>query len=167
MRKQFAVAVIIAALAGTACTGDKAALKSPGAADVDTAAIRKAGQSRMQAISAGDVNGYLAAYADDAVWMPPNIDDIVGKAGATQRLAGVLEETALQVDLETVEQAVLSPDWVLERGRYTITRTPKKGGDAENDVGSYLTVWKRQADQSFKIAYDTWHSDRPPVADKE
>jgi uncharacterized protein (TIGR02246 family) len=133
---------------------------------VDTAAIRKAGQDRLAAISAGNPDGYLAAYADDAVLMPPESEDIVGKEVAAQRLTGSLTDTTIQAQSETVEQEVLSPDWVLERGTYTVIRTPKAGGDGATEVGTYLTLWKRQADSSFKITYDIWHSDRVRTEEK-
>jgi ketosteroid isomerase-like protein len=149
------------------CSQSQPTTKAPAAAPAaDTAAIRKMGQDRLAAISEGNSAGYLAAYADDAVLMPPEADDIVGKEVATQRLTGALADTTISAQSETVEQEVLSPDWVLERGSYTVVRTPKAGGTAATEVGTYLTMWKRQADSNFKIAYDIWHNDRPQAPGK-
>lgn len=128
---------------------------------VDTAAIRSAGQERMTAIAAGNIDGYLAAYEDEAVWMPPQAEEIVGKAAARQRLQGVLDQVSIETEGMVDEEVVMSPEWVLIRGTYTMTRTPKGGAEAEDAVGTYLTMWHRQGDGSFKIAYDMWNSDRP------
>ena len=115
----------------------------------------------MTAVANGDVDGYLAAYADDAVWMPPATEEIMGKAAAKQIMQGVLDEITVEEQITMEEQVVLSPDWVLDRGTYALTRTPKAGGEAEEAVGTFLTLWNRQEDGSWKIAYDIWNSDRP------
>ena len=165
MGKHFVLVLVLAALVQSACTSKTPAGKAP-AEEVDTAAIRKASQDRLVALSSGNIQGYLAPYAEDAVWMPPDAEDVVGKAVAALRLQATQELRTFRCTLETVEQEVLSPDWVLERGKYSVVRIPKAGGPSSVEVGTYLTVWKRQADQSFKIAYDIWHSDRPPGAEK-
>jgi len=106
----------------------------------DTAAIRQAGQERFTAVSAGNPDGYFAAYSDDAVWMPPGSEEIIGKATARQRLEGALDEIELEMETTTDEEVVLSQDWVLYRGSYTMTRTAKEDGVIEDAVGSYVTL---------------------------
>jgi ketosteroid isomerase-like protein len=141
--------------------------RDPGSAPaVDTAALRQAGAARLAAISAGNLDGYLAAYAADAVWMPANADDIIGKEVAKQRIGNSITDAAVEATSKTEEQVVMAPDWVMERGSYQVARTPKAGGDTAVEVGSYLTVWKKQSDQTWKISYDIWHGDRPAQAGK-
>jgi ketosteroid isomerase-like protein len=38
--------------------------------------------------------------------------------------------------------------------------TPKEGGDEVRDVGSFLNVWRKDDDGSWKIMFDIWNSDR-------
>jgi ketosteroid isomerase-like protein len=52
-------------------------------------------------------------------------------------------------------------DWVFERDSYTITLTPKAGGDPIRDVGKYITLYQRQADGGWLMARDIWNSNNP------
>ena len=128
------------------------------AAAVDTAAIRAMETERLNAISKGDVEGYLAVYSDKAVWMPPQAPEIVGKAAARYNLKQTLADASFSVQVETSEQVVMSPEWVLDRGSFIITRTEKKDGEEVSSTGSYVTVWNREADGKWRISYDIWNS---------
>lgn len=157
---------VVVALLLAACTAGTQQPAAPAAAP-DTAAIRAAGQARMAAVAAGNIDGYLAAYEDEAVWMPPQAEAIVGKAVAAQRLQGVLDEVSVETEGMVDEEIVMSPDWVLIRGRYLLTVTPKDGSGPQEAVGSSLTIWHRQEDGSFKIAYDIWNGDRAMEGEAE
>ena len=61
----------------------------------------------------------------------------------------------------TEELVVLSPEWVMDRGSFVMTRTPKAGGKAEEAAGTYMQLWRLEPDGSWKVAYDIWNSDRP------
>jgi ketosteroid isomerase-like protein len=132
----------------------------------DTSAIREAAKARVAAIASGDIEGYLAAYDDQAVWIPPLVEQIAGKAAARQRLAGALKDVRIEITALPEEYVAMSSDWVLERGRYATMRTPAVGGEPEQVVGSYVAVWRRQTDGAFRIAYDIWNSDRSHPAEQ-
>lgn len=157
-----AAAIVLALLISCAPTAQEPAAPPP-----DTAKIRELGEARMTAIETGNVDGYLDAYADDAVWMPPAAEEIMGKAAARQIMQGALDEITIDEETTVDEQVVLSPDWVLDRGTYALTRTPKDGGESEEAVGTFLTIWHRQDDGSWKIAYDIWNSDRPMAREQK
>ncbi len=130
------------------------------ASEPDTGVILEAAKARMEALGVGDIEGYLAAYQDDAVWMPATSEEIVGKPAARQRLQWSLADTTVEAGLKPDEFLVMSPDWVLLRGTYVVLTTPKSGGDTVEGVGSYVTLWHRQEDRSWKIAYDIWTEER-------
>ena len=50
----------------------------------------------------------------------------------------------------------------IETGTFEWTLTPKSGA-AMTDKGKYLTVWKKQADGTWKIIRDINNSDLPPA----
>jgi len=127
----------------------------------DTAPVLKAARARLKALAAGDIEGYLAAYQDDAIWMPASAEEIVGKPAARQRLQGTLADAKVEATLKPDELVVMSPEWVLLRGTYVVLTTPKDAGEPKEAVGSYLTIWHRQEDGSWKIAYDIWNEERP------
>ncbi len=130
------------------------------AAEPDTGAILEVSKAQTVALAAGDIEGYLAAYQDDAVWMPATSEEIIGKPAARQRLQWALADATIEVELKPEELVVMSPDWVLLRGTYVVLTTPKNGDEASDAVGSYLNIWRRQEDGSWKIAYDIWTEER-------
>jgi uncharacterized protein (TIGR02246 family) len=163
MRKHLTLLLAVLVLGLTSCA-DKVSENKPAAATppaVDTAALRAASQKRMDALGKGDADGYLAAYSDTAVWMPPEAEQILGKAAARQHLQSVIADTTITVETKTDEQVVASPDWVLDRGTYTVTSSDKKSGKSATGVGSYLTTWHRESDGQWRIAFDIWNSKRP------
>jgi len=52
----------------------------------------------------------------------------------------------------------------LTRCTYTLTMTPKAGGETINAMpdGKALTLLERQSDGSWKIVYDCFNSNVPP-----
>ena len=129
--------------------------------------VKAASEAADQALVAGDVDGYLAHYLDEAVWLPPNAEEIVGKSAARARLEGMIGAVNIEGGSKIEEQVVMDKDWVGERGQFNIVMTPKEGdGKPAHQVGSYVSIWKRDADGTWKIALDIWNSDRglPPMA---
>ena len=123
--------------------------------------IETASQAKTAAMVAGDIDTYLSFYMEDAVWMPPNAEEILGHGAARQRLERVFKLVSITGETEIQEQVVMSPDWSAERGQYVISMTPKEGGgESVEDVGSYLTIWRKADDGRWKVAYDIWNSDR-------
>jgi ketosteroid isomerase-like protein len=58
------------------------------------------------------------------------------------------------------EDVMVSGDLAVETGTFAWTLQPKSGAEVK-DKGKYLTVWKRQADGSWKIVRDIDNSDLP------
>ena len=125
--------------------------------------VRDADNARIAAIERGDFEGYLAAYLEDAVWIPPHSQEVIGLEMARLRAREVMDQVAIEQTIDTQEQTIMSPDWVLDRGRYTMKITPKAGGEPRYDSGPFLTVWRRDADGKWKIAFDMWGSRSPIV----
>lgn len=48
------------------------------------------------------------------------------------------------------------------RGTYSVKRTPVAGGETVETDGKYMTIFKRQADGSWKIYRDIFNSNVPP-----
>jgi ketosteroid isomerase-like protein len=55
---------------------------------------------------------------------------------------------------------MLAGDLAIETGTFTFTQKPK-GSAAITDKGKYMTVWKKQADGSWKLLRDIANSDLP------
>jgi len=123
-------------------------------------AVSDAATAVNSAIEAADIEAYLAVYMEDAVWMPPGAEELIGKARARQRLQKVFATYAMDEAFDTEEMVVMGSDYVARRGQFTMAATPKDGGDEVRDVGSFLNVWHKDADGNWKIMFDIWNSDR-------
>ena len=123
-------------------------------------AISDAAAAVNTALEAGDMEGYLAHYVEDAVWMPPGSEEIIGKARARQRLQEVFALYAINEAFDTEELVVMGSDYAARRGQFTMAATPKEGGEEVRDVGSFVNIWRKDADGKWKIMFDIWNSDR-------
>ena len=56
------------------------------------------------------------------------------------------------------EEVQVAGDWAFSRGTYTLSITPKAGGEEIFIDGKYMTILKRQTDGSWKIHRDIFNS---------
>jgi uncharacterized protein (TIGR02246 family) len=130
----------------------------------DTAAVRSAIEDTnarfLDAFKRGDKAAMLAYYTDDAVLMMPYQPASRGRTAINQSYTEFLGQMSYKDGGLKTEELMVSGDLVVETGTYTWTLTVKSGGEM-SDKGKYLTVWKRQADGSWKIARDINNSDLP------
>ena len=136
--------------------------EAPTAAEIAAvkSAIEAANNVTVAAVIAGDVSKLLANYADDAVFMFPNAPAMRGRAAIEAGLKAMMEGATFSDMKFTTEDVMLDGDMAVETGSNEMTITPK-GGKAMVDKGKYLTVWKRQADGSWKIVRDVSNSNMP------
>ena len=129
--------------------------------DAIAAEVKAAREALDAAMVAEDIEGYLSHFMEDAVWLPPNNEEFIGQAVARQRLESFFGAVDVDGDFTIEEQVVMGPDWVGERGQFSVVLSPKQGeGESVHQVGSYLSLWTKDADGNWKIAYDMWNSDR-------
>jgi len=129
--------------------------------EADVEAIHQLPATFAAALNAGDLDGIMAGFTDDAVRMPPNASAIIGKESIRSLLQTNLEQNTYQLD-NPPEEVQVSGDLAFARGTYTVTVTPKAGGESIQREGKYLVIFQKQPDGSWKIARDIWNSDNPP-----
>ena len=122
------------------------------AADVN-ATIRANTDAFDSAMRAGNVDGFMALYADDAVLMPPNSAAFNGAAQIRRFWGGLLATGKTDVDL-IPEDVITSGELAVERGHYELT-VPFK------DSGKYIVVW-RQRNGKWQIIDDIFNSNLVP-----
>jgi uncharacterized protein (TIGR02246 family) len=132
---------------------------------VDVAAVRQAieqaNAKQADALNRGDSTGLVANYADDAVLMFPGEPAWRGRNEIGANGVKLIRSAKFSdVKLNTVSVDVAG-DYAIETGSFEWTVTPK-GGKPMPDNGKYLTVWKKQADGSWKVYRDINNSDGPP-----
>jgi ketosteroid isomerase-like protein len=61
------------------------------------------------------------------------------------------------------EEIMVSGDYIIDIGTYTITMTlPQMGDMPYTDKGKYMTVWEMQDDGSMLVVAETWNTDTNP-----
>jgi uncharacterized protein (TIGR02246 family) len=146
-----------------ACSTPKPA-QPPDTRAADEAAIRAAVIDWSKAAQAKDVNKAVSFYADDAMQFDDKGPLVKGKdnirTGWEQMLA--MPGPGLTFATTGVEVA-RSGDLAYEYGTYDFATKDKKG-EITDEKGKYVTVWKKQADGSWKVAADIDNRDAVPTA---
>jgi len=106
------------------------------------------------AVTAGDTEGVLALYAEDAVFSPPDAPPLTVEE-LRSLYGGMFEESTFAFTSEVIEVAV-SGDLAVLRASYDETVTPKAEGEPYDQGGTWLVVLRKQSDGSWKLWRDMW-----------
>ena len=148
-------ALSLLALGSVACQAQGPA----GLSDADRSAIRQAADSEVKAANAKDWGSMVMAYADDATIMPPNGEAVHGRQPIQKWMEAFPPISDFKIDQVEVDGR---GDVAYVRGNYSMTVTPP-GSPATPDRGKFLEIWRKQADGSWKIRWDTFNSDLAPA----
>jgi uncharacterized protein (TIGR02246 family) len=120
--------------------------------------IRKIGNEWASHWNAGDLDKVVAAYALDAVYLPPHHRAVDGHDAIREYLKGPLSHGVadLAFDVSNIKQR---GDVAWDVSTYRM-RMPQDDGTKKEDHGKYLTVWQRVG-KKWLIAADAWSSDLP------
>ena len=124
----------------------------------DQARIRSADSTFEAAANAGDVDGILAVYADDAALLAPNLPPQKGHDAIKAFWGGLLDAYTVKFQLgsDTIEGR---GDLAYHQGHYRFTAVPKaKGAPGSADEGKFLEILKKQPDGSWKYVVDMYSS---------
>jgi uncharacterized protein (TIGR02246 family) len=120
--------------------------------------IRQMGNDWAKHWNAGILDKVVAAYAPDAVYLPPHHEAIHGREAIREYLRGPLSHgtSNLVFDVTYIKQ---DGKVAWDVGTYRMN-LPLNDGTQKEDRGKYLTVWK-WVDAKWRIAADAWSSDLP------
>jgi ketosteroid isomerase-like protein len=113
-------------------------------ADVtDQEAILRAIESFAASYNSGDLSALLSYYDDDLVKVRQGAQ-AESKADTERRVKDVFTRFDTKVEVENLEIEV-SGDMAFTRGIFTVTLSPRDGGEAQQVVRRYLEVWRKRA----------------------
>ena len=118
--------------------------------------IESANREIGKAFSSGDISALAAFYTEDAVVLPPNSQMIRGRKAIEEFWKGAVGMGVRSIQLNTID-VQSSGDLAYEIGNATMQIQPQ-GGSASRETVKYVVVWKRQPDNSWKLAVDIWNS---------
>ena len=113
--------------------------------------------------AAKDVEKSAAHYTDDAVLMMPGAPAAKGKDSIHAAWKGLLGDPNVKLDFSADRVEISAGgDLATTRGSYTMTVTNPKTKKPVDDKGSYMTVYKKQADGAWKVIEDITTSEVAP-----
>ena len=151
------------ALTLTACNQTPA--PAPNTHDADVKAIQDNETQWNQDWASKDAAKIAAHFADDAVLMVPGGPPTVGKDTIQKAVAPMVADPAISLRfLSSKVDVAASGDLGYTQGSYTLTLTDPKTKKPFTDHGSYVLIYRKQADGSWKAVSDIVTSEVPPAA---
>jgi uncharacterized protein (TIGR02246 family) len=126
--------------------------------EADAAAIRAQTDQFLTSWNAGDVTGFNEMYTDDAVQMQPDGPNTEGSQAILQAFTDYFNEFDAEQSA-VVDEIEVFGDVGFSRGTWSLTQTPKAGGDEQARNGKWSNVVRRQADGSWKVWRWMWNEE--------
>lgn len=112
-------------------------------------------------VNAGDLQTWIELWDENGMSLPP---DALAKAGKSTLFADNVEAfKSLKFDMKICcEEAAISGNFGFVRGQFSYTVKPKDGSGSPFDLkGKFLTVFRKQADGTWRIYRDMYNRDAP------
>lgn len=157
-----AACLTLAACEPSANHADKAV-----AADTDAiaAAVEKSEADMLAAFKAKDAARIASYYGDDAVVSMPGRAALTGREAVSKTIGEDLKDPAFTLDFTNEKTDVAaSGDIAYTRGTFRVAYTDPQSKKVENVAGNYVTIFKKQADGSWKVVEDISSPGAPPAA---
>jgi len=150
--------LLMAALATALCACQQAPPDQSAAAADE---IRAADIAWEQVFTGGDTTAAVAAVEADGSMLAPNAPIATGHDAVRAAIAGfyALPDITLHWQATKVE-AAKSGDLGYSMGTYEMSFTGPDGNSV-TDHGKYATIWRKQADGTWKVVADIFNSDLP------
>ena len=138
---------------------------APPSHDADIKAIKDIEAQWNKDFAAKDVDKVVSYYTDDAVFMMSGMPAASGKAAIQKIDQQALSDPAFDVQFESTRVEVSrSGTMAYSLGNYTQTMTDPMTKKVVHDKGTYVTVYVKQPDKSWKAVADAPVSEMPPPA---
>ena len=129
--------------------------------ETDMALIHELWVEYASALMAGDMDRWISLWSSGGIEMQPAGLCLSGieQIGAARQPVIDLFDTEMTILPENVH---LLGDCAYSYGTYKYAITPKEGGESINDAGMFLTILKKQANGSWKIAITCCNTSQRP-----
>ena len=147
----------------TAC--NKGAVASADTAKIEES-IRAQEAQWEKDYAAKDANALAGHYAEDAAMAGPGDPIATSSAERRKILQNLVGDPNLKLSFAADRVQVASAgDYAFSRGHYSMTMTDKETKKPATGTGSYLTVYKKQSDGSWKAVEDFITPGPAPASD--
>jgi uncharacterized protein (TIGR02246 family) len=153
---RFALVSVLSLIALGACTQSPSSSPAPAVdAAKELSAIHDVEQAQAAAFAAHNLDGAMASYAADAVVFLPFEAPLQGAEAIRADMQHFIADPnmALHITPGAAEVAA-SGDIAYTTSSYTVSFTDEKTHQAVTHAGNNVTLWKKQADGSWKEIRD-------------
>ena len=158
-RYGFLAGCMCASVLMVACAGPAPA---PDTRDADVKAVEDLEAAWVKDIATKDADKFASYYSDDASVLLSNAPILTGKDNIKAALKPMLADPNFALSFQpTRAEASKGGDFVYTVGNYSMTMSNPKDKKPFTDKGKYMTVYKKQADGSWKAVADMTNSDLP------
>ena len=134
------------------------------AAAADPFELIEADRAFNDAVAAGGSQAWGAWFAEDGAMIQEGVGEIRGRE-QIQNAAVFLDDPAISLSWEPLRADISrSGDLGWTTGRFTLEMTTPTGSMSQNE-GLYVSIWRRQADGTWKVVMDLGNlTTQPPAA---
>jgi|AntRauTorckE6833_2_1112554.scaffolds.fasta_scaffold24684_1 uncharacterized protein (TIGR02246 family) len=112
--------------------------------------LRKQHRKWISVVNNKNIDEYANILAEDAVWIPPGQQPIIGRKAFKQWLAPFFDKFSYDFAISD-EQFIVSGNWAFERAKFTSKMTPNSGGDPMTHSGTFTVFWHRNKENKWYI----------------
>jgi uncharacterized protein (TIGR02246 family) len=165
VKYRFVVAVFAALVLGGCAQAPPPA--PPDTRAADEKALRDDEAAWNKDWAAKDLDHIVSHYAEDASLEVPDVPILSKKDDMKAALKMVLDDPNWSISFAADKVEVAKGgDLAYMQGHYTVTETNTKTKKKVTEKGKYVTVYKKQADGSWKAVQDINNEDATPAPEK-
>jgi ketosteroid isomerase-like protein len=136
---------------------------TPDTHDADVSALKDTEAAWVKDAATKDVEKWVAHYTDDASVLLPETPILTGKDPIRGGIRPMISDPNFAVTFGATKVDVAkSGDLGYTQGTYSLTLSNPKTKAPYVEKGKYLTVYRKQADGTWKSVEDTFMADTPP-----
>jgi uncharacterized protein (TIGR02246 family) len=160
MRKTWSYGWLLFAGFLAACSTTPAPAPVADTRDADLAAIKAVEVAWNKDSASKDADKWASYFTDDGSGLYPGAGILNGRAAIKAYMAPVLADPNFALTFQSTRmEAAKGGDMVYSQGTYSMTVTNQKTKKPVTETGKYLTIYRKQADGSWKAVADTFNSD--------
>lgn len=156
------ITILVMCLFAISCQQDE----KPMDTDADIQAIKDLLSNNAALISAGDLDGWINQFTDDAVFMQPEERIVEGKKAGRESIKPWYDLFDMGASA-IIDEVEVHGDWAFARWSCQFEFAPKSGGDMIRRDAKEIWMLKRQSDGSWKCSHIIYNYDAPAPASKE
>ena len=122
------------------------------------AGVDDASDRLMTALRTNASDALLALMTDDVVMMPPNEPILRGKGAVRAWYDGFVSQLRTTSLTLADREVFIGGEWAAEVASFEWTLVPVAGGEEIVDRGSYIQLWRREADGRWLFSREVWNS---------